>query len=105
MNDDAAEWLLRGLMSGEPDAPVGLAEVLAQLRPAWMARAHCRGLPTELFFPNAEDDSDEWREVCAGCPVQAECLAHAMGSRRTAGIWAGTSPYERNQLRQRGSAA
>lgn len=41
----------------------------------WRRRAACLGLPVELFFPERGDNESapRARQVCAGCPVQAEC--------------------------------
>ena len=101
MNSDAAEYLLVGLMSDKPEAPVGLAEVVAEIRPAWMAKAHCRGLPTALFFPEREGERDDsWQEICAGCPVHRECLAHALDAPRLSGVWGGTSANQRRRIRR-----
>jgi hypothetical protein len=34
------------------------------------------------------------REVCAPCPVRLACLAYALRTRPTAGVWAGLTPDE-----------
>ena len=101
MSRDGVEMLLAALMSDDdPDRPVTAAEVLAEIRPAWMAEARCRDLPTSLFFPpHGGPRDDSWRQVCAGCPVHEECLAHAMSSPTTHGVWGGTSTKQRARMR------
>jgi WhiB family redox-sensing transcriptional regulator len=39
--------------------------------------------------------------VCAMCPVQEACLAYAIESRQTVGIWGGATTRERRRLRRR----
>jgi hypothetical protein len=47
------------------------------------------------------------RLICATCTVGVECLAYALTDRdaRAHGIWAGTTPKERKQLKRDGAAA
>ena len=60
------------------------------MTPDWMKRAGCRGLPTELWFP--EDGGtrpNEWAlKVCAQCRVKDECLEYAIVHHEH-GIWGG----------------
>ncbi len=37
---------------------------------------------------------------CFGCPVRAECLAYALDQNEVFGVWGGTDPDERKQLRE-----
>jgi WhiB family redox-sensing transcriptional regulator len=72
----------------------------------WRARAACRGPETALFFPpttaeRKEDrDAREGRakEICHGCPVQRDCLDHAIGVGEMHGIWGGLNEAERRGL-------
>jgi hypothetical protein len=72
----------------------------------WRARAECRSVEPETFFPTAEDGPvyeaqvAVAKAVCARCPVRAECLAEAL-VRVPFGIAGGLTPEER---RGRGSA-
>ena len=69
--------------------------------PEWMLRASCRGLNPRLFYPEEHELVDpEARRVCAACPVQRECLTHAMESGEKHGVWGGTSVNERRQIRK-----
>jgi WhiB family redox-sensing transcriptional regulator len=83
------------------------AEVLTALsdllkRPAWHARAACRGKGTSLFFLDRGQSSGPAREVCGGCNVKQECLSAALDTRPAEdfGVWAGSSARDRNQLRR-----
>lgn len=89
--DVLAAWLRRGRLG------------------AWVAEAACRTVDPELFFTadlrtgrwsrQQKATIDEAKDVCAGCPVQEQCLAHAMDTRQ-AGIWGGTTEGERDALRR-----
>ena len=73
-------------------------------RTGWREEAACSGLDTRLFFPASEDDQVQLtlaRQVCATCPVQESCLAYAIESRQTVGIWGGATTHERRRLRRR----
>ena len=77
---------------------------LREPRTGWREEAACSGLDTDLFFPAAEDDQvllAVARKVCARCPVQELCLAYAVESRQTVGIWGGATTRERRRLRRR----
>lgn len=67
----------------------------------WQHRAICRGLSSELFFPNDKAGSAAAKAVCAGCPVRAECLEYALAFREKHGVWGGTSEHERRRIAAR----
>jgi hypothetical protein len=73
----------------------------------WRARAACRGVDPELFFPAAERGPVRAvqvaaaKAVCAGCPVRAECLDEAL-ARIPYGIAGGLTENERRRLRTHG---
>jgi WhiB family redox-sensing transcriptional regulator len=69
----------------------------------WKLKAACRDLDTSLFFPDSEADAAPAQEVCAGCPVRAECLEFALATRQHDGVWGGLTETERRRLRRRGS--
>jgi WhiB family redox-sensing transcriptional regulator len=64
--------------------------------------AACKGVDTELFFPNMEIYSPSevlyFNRMCADCPVKAACLEWALAHERH-GVWAGTTPAIRQQMR------
>ena len=67
----------------------------------WKLKAACRDLDTSLFFPDSEADAGPAQEVCAGCPVRAQCLEFALATRQHDGIWGGLTETERRRLRRR----
>ena len=73
-------------------------EDLAQ-RPAWMARAACRGADPALFFPGLGATTTTARAICATCSVRQECLEYALADPMNSGVWAGLSERERRKLR------
>jgi WhiB family redox-sensing transcriptional regulator len=59
----------------------------------------------ELFFPigttgPALDQIAAAKQVCACCPVKAQCLEFALQTRQDAGIWGGLDEDERRMLRR-----
>ncbi|MGY1823752.1 WhiB family transcriptional regulator [Geodermatophilus sp. SYSU D00079] len=69
-------------------------------------RTPCRvsGRPDDWY----EDGTPPGRaaELCAGCPVAAECLAAALAGREVFGVWGGMDPQMRRRLlRQQGCRA
>lgn len=71
----------------------------------WMERAACLGLDPALFFP-PRGPVENWapaKEVCASCPVTAECLNLALveGKRYEDGIYGGLTGRERRRLKRR----
>lgn len=88
-----------------------LADALRQ-RPAWVADAACRGLPTEAFFPPPGAGGRHERSrgghalaVCEGCPVQELCASYAT-EERLEGIYGATTTRERKTVEamRRGAA-
>lgn len=67
----------------------------------WRDRAACAGLSREnydLFFPPGAGNGHAYaaaQEVCAECPVAAECLAYSLANELHFGIWGGTTPNGR----------
>ncbi|HEX2193181.1 MAG TPA: WhiB family transcriptional regulator [Acidimicrobiales bacterium] len=51
---------------------------LFPLRPAWTARAACRGHDQRAFFHSRDEVSDVARETCGRCPVAGPCPAYAL---------------------------
>ena len=65
----------------------------------------CSQVP-DVFFPDDERDAEQRRmmvkvakEVCSSCPVKLPCAAYAM-STDVVGIWGGTTPIERSNIRR-----
>lgn len=77
--------------------------------PAWIDDALCGQTDPELFFPEKGGSNHNAKELCARCPVAAECLDYALdyesGERDIAsvapyGIYGGLSPRERRDLKK-----
>lgn len=71
----------------------------------WQRFGRCRGLDPSLFFhPENERGSARRRrvasakDVCAACPVMAQCRAHALAVREPYGIWGGLSEEDREEI-------
>lgn len=66
----------------------------------WHTRAACASYDPELWW--IEDTRDLGRkialDVCASCPVQRDCLQHALTRPEREGIWGGKTPAERQRL-------
>ena len=92
-------WEFEVLM--QPGEVVTAADVLAA-RPAWMARAACRGHDQRAFFHSRDEVTDEARAVCADCPVRGPCLSYALAE-DLEGCWGGTSKRERRAMRREAS--
>jgi WhiB family redox-sensing transcriptional regulator len=67
----------------------------------WQARGSCVGVDPDLFFPQRGESVVEAKAICVGCPVRAECLAHALERNERFGIWGGLSERERRAIRRR----
>lgn len=70
--------------------------------PDWIDDAACRtpaGRGID-FFPGRGEDLKPAKAVCAICPVQVECLDHALTFPELHGIWGGASERERRRLRR-----
>ena len=65
----------------------------------WQDAAACQGLDTELFFPQRGELAATALATCRRCPVQPECLEHALTLPERFGVWGGTSERQRRRLR------
>jgi WhiB family transcriptional regulator, redox-sensing transcriptional regulator len=84
----------------------------AARRPApawgWQERAACRAASLDLFFgpegerqPERTAREQQALRICAGCPVRAACLEHALTAPEPAGVWGGMSEEQRTDERRR----
>jgi WhiB family transcriptional regulator, redox-sensing transcriptional regulator len=71
----------------------------------WQRRGSCRGRDSAQFFhPDGERGASRGRRetaakaLCVGCPVRAECAAHALNTHEPYGIWGGFTESERLRL-------
>jgi WhiB family transcriptional regulator, redox-sensing transcriptional regulator len=68
----------------------------------WQSLAKCRGLPSEVFFPEEEDSRRQRRlreaaakQICASCPVISACREHALRAPEKYGVWGALTARER----------
>lgn len=75
----------------------------------WTLKGACRDHPHPEWWmhttgaPLKSPDSyyDEARDVCAGCPVKAECGNYAVTTDQQFGMWGGLTPKQRRHIRYR----
>lgn len=78
--------------------------------PGWMEDGLCRGMDQSIFYgdedrsgkarhhPNLTvDEVAKARRICNSCPVQMECLDHAIRNREEFGIWGGSTAGQRKR--------
>lgn len=66
----------------------------------WASRAACAGAEPDALFVRGAAQRNA-REMCFGCPVRMECLADALSSNTTFGVWGGLTERERRALLRR----
>ncbi len=72
----------------------------------WRSAAACRSAEPDLFFSisdsgPAREQAATAKAICATCRVRRECLAFALRTGQTYGIWGGTTEHERAAVRRR----
>lgn len=75
-------------------------------RPDWQEKASCRGVPSDVFFPDNPGGQDSvYRQAlqfCQQCEVTTQCLEYAMsyeqGQKCRFGMFGGKTPRERYAL-------
>ena len=70
-------------------------------RPAWHARAACRGMGPEIFYPALGESVNPAMAICVLCPVRPECLRYGLANSLQLGIWGGTSGRTRRKIASR----
>lgn len=66
--------------------------------PPWMDLANCADVDADVMFPDPGADASAALEVCAGCGVREECLAHALANGERYGVWGGRTADQRVNL-------
>lgn len=71
---------------------------------SWTEEALCQEVGVEVFYPPddkpvARDFYSRAKSICARCSVINECLNY--GLEETYGVWGGTTPTERQALRNK----
>jgi hypothetical protein len=61
----------------------------------WRNDAACKGKPTEWWYPakGGSPWAQKARDICASCPVSAECSTFARYNAERYGIWGGEGAY------------
>ena len=97
---------------GSDPLPHGGRQPLAARLPAlwqmweWRLLARCRGLPTEIFFPDHDKGARRIEreryasDFCQLCPVLQRCRSYAIDATEPYGIWGATTPSERHRLKR-----
>lgn len=72
----------------------------------WRDIAACKDEDPDMFFPAGETGpaAEQIRfakSVCARCEVTEDCLAFAIETNQTSGIWGGYTEDERRPIRRR----
>ena len=78
---------------------------MTQLGPI-LRLGRCRGMLDPRFMvddPDLKAADPYVQATCIRCPVNADCLAFALENEEDegeAGVWGGTTPYQRRQLKR-----
>ena len=72
----------------------------------WQQHAACRGDHASTFYPPVHFERKDLRlarerlakSICAQCRVKQACLAHALQTAESHGIWGGMNEVERRQF-------
>lgn len=67
---------------------------------SWVDGAACAGMPHDLWFSAIPAYESRARFVCSLCPVTAACLADALEVGDKFSLRAGTTPWERRQMKR-----
>ena len=64
----------------------------------WIDQALCQQVDPEIFFPESGHEDRTAKKVCGHCDVQAECLAFALATEQSHGVWGGLSAAQRRKI-------
>lgn len=71
----------------------------------WRTHARCRKEPETFVIVEINEKGDEppyptaaQTACCNLCPVRTDCLNHALAAQEPAGVWGGTTTYQRGLL-------
>ncbi len=77
-----------------------MRQLVGEYKDSWWSDAACKGLDSDLFFPERGHTSRKAKQVCSGCPVRAECLAYALELNERFGTWGNKTDRERWKIRK-----
>ena len=63
----------------------------------WAAQAACATVEPDQLFGKGAEQRDA-RSLCFSCPVRMECLAEALNSESSFGVWGGLTERERRAM-------
>ena len=95
-------------LDNDVKGPGGITGIL--LEPVWWhndARCAEPDIDPEISYPRRGQSGAPAKAICASCPVRDECLGFALNDPDALewGVWGGTSPRERRELRREGRVA
>lgn len=73
----------------------------------WREHAACQGHTPSLWFPEGGTPGPATQralQICQSCPVQLQCLEHALALPERHGIWGGMTETERARRPMRRSS-
>jgi WhiB family transcriptional regulator, redox-sensing transcriptional regulator len=74
-------------------------QILTEVREmTWADWAICGETDPEAYFVEKGGSTLPAKRVCAGCPVQQECLDYALDHEEQHGVWGGLSARERRDI-------
>lgn len=68
---------------------------------SWTLDAACRGMDTNLFFPDrgtSKKTINAVKQICNQCVVNEQCLDYAIETNQRIGFWGGKSDKERRAI-------
>lgn len=74
-----------------------LAAPIGEDKP-WATFAACRNEESMTFYPQNKREEASALATCDICPVQVECLEHALATSERFGVWGGTTEKQRRKL-------
>lgn len=66
----------------------------------WRDDAACKGSPVTIWYPESTNSQGPAKRICGACPVQTQCLQHALDAGEAYGVWGGLNERERRSLRR-----
>lgn len=64
----------------------------------WMSDGNCADSHPSVFFPRDGTGVIAAQQICADCPVAADCLEYALTNHISHGVWGGTSERQRRRI-------
>lgn len=69
----------------------------------WVEQALCRQIGGDFWYADDQKSFEEQniaKRVCQMCPVQVQCLQHALATDEKYGIWGGVTARNRANMRR-----